>query len=148
MSFSREQVYAELKRLYDVYNPFRRPFFNIGRPVLDDDQVTIYTSYYWKGPDGRWVLTNYYMGKYMDVIIPNIGTVVGGGGYYSKITFDPYVPASVGEMLNLLYSNELGGFVDMLGNRLIIEYHYKNRDKYLDSFATVDERRKIDDSSE
>jgi hypothetical protein len=150
MYFSREQIYAELKRLYDVYNPNRRTFINIGRPVLDDDQVTIYTSYRWKGPDGRWILTNYYMGKYMDVLMPiSDKTVDDMGGHYSKITFDPYVPKAVGETLNHIWKcvqkedehrdGVEGYFIDMLGNRLYVEYHYKNREEYLISFLPPDE---------
>lgn len=152
MYFSREQVYEELKRLYDVYNPCKRTFSGVGRQMLEDDQVTIYTSYRWKGPEGRWILTNYYNGKWMDVIVP-IGSGNSSkedeiGGCYSKITFDPYVPKDVGKALNLVWKDEGnsegngegGGFFDMLGNRLIIEYHYKNRDNYLFTFLSPDEQ--------
>ncbi len=135
MYFSREQIYSELKRLYDVYTPYKRPHVNIGRPQLEDDQVTIYTSYRWKGSDGRWYITNYYMGKYMDMAIP------GGSdseGYYSTITFDPYVPDSIGKQLNNLWNEEMYGFVDILGNKLAIEYHYKNREAYVQSFLPRD----------
>jgi hypothetical protein len=154
MYFSRDQIYTELKRLYDVYNPCKRTFGGIGRQQLEDDQVRIYTSYRWKGPEGRWILTNYYNGKYMDVIVPiehNSGEEDSIGECYSKITFDPYVPKAVGEALNLVWKERegsegsegsegcVGGFVDMLGNKLIIEYHYKNREEYLISFLSPDE---------
>lgn len=139
MYFSREQIYDELKRLYDIYNPCKRPVIGGGRQMLEDDQVTVYTSYRWKGPEGRWILTNYYMGKYMDIIVPSGNDVDSAGECYSKITFDPYVPKAVGEALNLVWRDEEGGgFVDMLGNRLIIEYHYKNRNAYLASFLPPD----------
>lgn len=151
MYFSREQVYEELKRLYNTYNPCKRTISGIGRVMIEDDQVTIYTSYRWKGPEGRWILTNYYNGKYMDVIMP---TGVGSnsemddiGRCYSKITFDPYVPKEIGKALNLVWrdgvSNEgrdSEGFFDMLGNRLIIEYHYKTRENYLYTFLSPDEK--------
>ena len=129
MPFTPDKIYTELKRLYDMYNPFYKPFVNIGRPCLDDDQVTIYTSYHWKGPDGRWYITNYYMGKYMDVIYN-----VKDHEHYSKIVFDPYVPSYIQNALNELWSTEIGCYIDMLGNKLLIEYHYKNRDEYLASF--------------
>ena len=143
MYYSREQVYNELKRLYDVYNPCKRTFVNVGRPQLEDDQVTIYTSYRWKGPEGRWILTNYYMGKFMDVVIPGAGEVDEIGGVYSKITFDPYVPKATGQALNLVWreggESGAGGFINMLGHPLIIEYHYKNREDYLISFLPPEE---------
>jgi len=129
MYFSREEIYVELKRLYETYNPWKRPVIGSGRQQVEDDQVTIYTSYHWKGPEGRWILTNYYMGKYMDVI-----TAPSECG--AKITFDPYVPKAVGEALNLVWKD--GGFVDGLGNPLRVEYHYKHRADYLISFLPPD----------
>ncbi len=144
MYISREQVYSELKRLYDNYNPNKRQFVDNGRSVVEDDQVTIYTSYRWKGPEGRWILTNYYMGKYMDTVMPSgLGEADEIGECYSKITFDPYVPKETGQALNLVWNDSTGGFFDMLGNRLIIEYHYKNREMYLASFLAPEEAIKI-----
>jgi hypothetical protein len=77
------------------------------------------------------------MGKFMDVIVPGGSDVDNAGGTYSKITFDPYVPKTIGKALNLVWSE--GGFIDMLNNPLIIEYHYKNREDYLISFLSPDE---------